>query len=104
VPANALNNGRSIHTLHVSDALLRPGLFFVQAPILAPDIGDRHHAMLIAVLVARLGQALHVDKLHRIEYDDTTAREDEMFTDYTTIEAAQALGISPITVRSLIYR
>jgi excisionase family DNA binding protein len=27
-----------------------------------------------------------------------------MSTDYTTIEAAQALGISPITVRSLIYR
>jgi len=27
-----------------------------------------------------------------------------MFTDYTTIEAAHVLGISPITVRSLIYR
>jgi excisionase family DNA binding protein len=27
-----------------------------------------------------------------------------MVTDYTTIEAAQELGISPITVRSLIYR
>jgi len=39
-----------------------------------------------------------------MKYDDPTLQKDMMQTDYTTIEAAQELGVSPTTVRSLIYR